>query len=192
MTNKIPFDDKAHSILTELLDNTEDWLVRRKLSEPRSANDRLCSDYIMTVSNIIWGSTFFVNSDERIGTEIYLEKLRGAKTKLRLPRTLRACADQMLRFPQMYFPKYLAVLRITYLSALPKLDDNSLLKLSGVVKLAAANLPGVRNDIRRELRRRGQDYDSVIVHDDTLECKLSRFSASLLPMTLDRTETEAD
>lgn len=179
MVKKFSFNDKAHSIITDLLDTTEDWLVRHEGCEPQLANDRIAYDYIMQCSGIIWGSTSFITADERIGTDIFISQLRGASSKLRSTRTRMACVTQLMQFPLIYFRNYLTVLRITFLRELPKLITRDLVMFSGIVKLAAANLPGVRSDIRRELRRRGENADALIVPDDTLERQLGRFKPEL-------------
>lgn len=178
--NKIAFDQKAHSILSELLDNTEDWLVRHKECEPQSANDRLAYDYIMRCSGVIRGATTFVANDERIGTQQFISDLRGASTKTRSIRSRTTTTAQLMKFPHIYFPNYLTVLQLTFLRELPNLKTRSIILLSGVVKLAAANLPGVRSDVRRELRRRGDERNALIVPDDTLERQLGRFEQGLL------------
>lgn len=180
MTNKIVFDDKAHSIISELLDNTEDWLVRHKKCEPQAANDRLAYDYIQRCADMIFGANVFLTNDERIATEFFMLELRGAKGKLRSARNRVACTAQLMQFQQLYFPNYQTVLRISFLSALSKIGDKNRFILSGLIKLASAKLPGVRNDLRRELRRLGYPYDALLVADDTLERQLEQFKPDLL------------
>jgi hypothetical protein len=59
--------------------------------------------------------------------------------------------------------------------------DNSVLigaGFNGILHLAAASLPGVREEVNRELRRRGLDYDAAKVPAAHLERRMRALGSS--------------
>ncbi|MBN8806652.1 MAG: hypothetical protein J0I47_00215 [Sphingomonas sp.] len=191
MTNDIQFNDKAHSIISDLLDRNEDRLVRNRDCEPERANDRLAYDYIMRCATMSRGATTFIFHDERVGTECFLFDLHGSLAKIRSKRNRVACTAQLMQFQRDYFPQYNSILRLTYLNELSKIDHRQNCILNGVIKLAAAKLPNVRSDIRRKLRSLGYGYDALLVADDTLERELARPRAGIFTISLDNTSESA-
>ena len=72
----------------------------------------------------------------------------------------------------LYFPNFYKLLTISYTTILHSAESLAELRNNGVLMLAAATLPGVRTEMRRELRRRGLPYEHLLVPDDVLSARL--------------------
>ncbi len=152
-----PFNDKAHAIVSEVLDAAEAWLVRTGKCEPPQTDDYLTMAYIKENGAFLEHAAVYLESEGRIAADLFLWALSNA---------LKGTAKTR------YFRNYHAILRQTYLQLLRTLPDVRAIDHNGVLKLAAATLPGVRTDIRRERRRRGADSDRLIVRDDTMNNRI--------------------
>ena len=175
------FNEKAHRLLSDMLDQTEARLVREGVCEPELASEYLTLRYIAACGEFIEHAAVYLESEERIAADLFLFDLAKGATKARFMRNAKACAVQLSRHTPLYFPDYHKLLRLAYLHALaaaPGLDE---LRRSGVLLLASATLPGVRSDVRRELRRRGATHDALLVPDDTVQALLGRGELTALP-----------
>ncbi len=163
-----PFDNRTHQVLRDALDGAEDHIVRTGKCEPQDATDYLTLLFIDTSSDFLDGGSALFQLEGNIVAEIFLEKVVRA-AKIRNNQVLmRKCATQLSLHTHLYFPNYYDLLTIAYLNVLATCEDLQRTIHSGVIKLAAADLPGVIVDIRREFRRRGLSYDCLIVTDSTL------------------------
>jgi len=162
------FNDKAHVILQDMLDYAEEKVVRLGLCQRADAVEYLALDYIRTCAEFLEHSTQYLESDERIGADLFLAKLAKGPLRARFERNKRMCALQLATNTRMYFPEYPKLLRLAMLHVIQSAADAQAVRWNGVVLLAAASLPNVRTDVRRELRRRGMDHDVTLVGDETL------------------------
>lgn len=167
------FDDRAHSIVSEVLDQAEDKLTRDGICVARDAAEYLALDYIKTCGDFFEHGAVYLENEERIGADLFLAKLPKGKLKARFERNARRCASQLSTHTPVYFPDYPKLLRLAYLHILANTTDLDAIRRSGVVMLASATLPGVLTDVRRELRRRGATWDRTIVLDAALERRIS-------------------
>jgi len=92
--------------------------------------------------------------------------LPTGKATARLNRRAKQRAVQLATHTRTYFPEYDGLLRQAYVHVLRSIEDASAIRLNGVVRLAAAKLPNVLTDVRRELRRRGFPFDVTLVADE--------------------------
>lgn len=168
------FNEKAHAILSDVFDQAEERLVRDSICPAPNASEYLALDYIKTCGDFIEHSVVYLENDERIGADLFLAKLPKGKLRPKFDRHAHKCAVQLSTHTHVYFPDYPKLLRLAYLHVLANTADLETIRRSGVLMLAAASLPGVRTDIRRELRRRGATWDRTIVCDDTLAVRLAR------------------
>jgi hypothetical protein len=173
------FNDKAHVILQDMLDYAEEKVVRLGLSERCNAVEYLALDYIKTCAEFIEHSTQYLENDERIGADLFLAKLAKGPLAARFERNKRMCALQLSTNTRMYFPEYPKLLRLAMMHVIQSAADAQAVRWNGVVLLAAASLPNVRTDVRRELRRRGMDYDVTLVGDATVARRIGRNSVFL-------------
>lgn len=161
--NIVGFNNRAHEVIIGVLDRAEEWMARNGICPAHLAEARLTSEYIDACASIIRGGIVYLAADERIGADIFLSKLGGAKFKRLSTRTQTMCAEQLSQHTHVYFPNYHTLLRFAYLHVLRSDCGPTPFYSHGVVLLAAAKLPGVITDIRRECRRRGLSYDRVLV-----------------------------
>ncbi len=167
------FDDKAHSIVQDLLDYGEERYVRDGLCTPANASEYLTLEYIATCRDFMSHAAQYLEADERIGADIFLAKLPRGNLKARYERNRDACARQLSSSTRLYFPHFEPLLRLALLHVLQSAKDAEAIRWNGVVLLAAASLPGVLTDVRRELRRRGLPYDVTLVADATAERRIA-------------------
>jgi hypothetical protein len=175
------FNEKAHRLLAEMLDEAEDRLLGMDVCEPQEADEYLTALYIRECGAFIEHSAVYLQNEERIAADLFLGKLPRRRTRQWSNRRMRICAVQLSTNTPVYFPKYHTMLRLAYLHVLNQTEDWQALRRSGILMLAAATLPGVRSDIRRELRRRGAAHISLIVPDDELQKRLGNMSLPQLP-----------
>ncbi|KTE13298.1 MULTISPECIES: hypothetical protein [unclassified Sphingopyxis] len=157
------FNNRAHEIISGVLDRAEDWIARNGVCPAHQADAHLTTKYIEACANIIRGGVVYLAADERIGADIFLSGLGDAKFKRLSPRTQTMCAEHLSHHTHVYFPNYHTVLRLAYLHVLRSACGQVPFHSHGVVLLAASTLPGVLSDVRRECRRRGLNYDRVLV-----------------------------
>jgi hypothetical protein len=175
------FNDMAHEYVRKILNIGEDRLLEGQIADPIEVEEYLCRFYIEQVGSIIQGASWFLQSDATAGAEIFLFKCIGCFTerphpirKYLTPTRLRACGNQLSFHTTTYFPRYRAILTQRYIEELHRPDNNVLVGAgwNGVLHLAAASLPGVREEINRELRRRGLRYDAAKVPAAHLERRM--------------------
>lgn len=174
------FNEKAHRLLSDMLDQTEARLVREGVCEPELASEYLTLRYIAACGEFIEHAAVYLESEERIAADLFLFDLAKGATKARFNRNAKACAIQLSRHTPVYFPNYHKLLRLAYLHILVEAQGLNELRRSGVLLLAAATLPGVRSDIRRELRRRGATHDALLVPDETVQALIDRANLTAL------------
>ena len=171
----IRFDRQAHEIIMELLNECSDALVRTGFCKADEVEELLCREYIKQVASILWGASFFVEDDANAAAEIFLSNLTGKPYSMgKHWRHSEACGRQLSHHTAYYFRRYHDILTQVYVERLHLVDDRQILGLNhdGVIQLAAASLPNVREEVRREMRRRGLNYDAVVVFDDDLSRRL--------------------
>ena len=170
--NEALFNDSAHEYVRKTLNIAEDKLLERQIEDPAEVEEFLCRLYIEQVASIISGASWFMQSDATAGAEIFLWKCLGGYTdnphpfrRRMTPTRLHACGNQLSFHTQYYFPRYPAILTQRYIEELQQPDNRVLIGAgwNGVLHLAAASLPGVREEVNRELRRRGLSYDAAKV-----------------------------
>jgi hypothetical protein len=170
------FDDKAHQMLSDMLDEAEDRLVGMNVCAPDEADEYLTAFYISECGIFLEHGAVYLPNEERIAADLFLAKLPRRRAKQWSNRRMRICAVQLSTNTHVYFPKYHKLLRLSYLRILAETDDWQTLRRSGMLMLAAATLPGVRSDIRRELRRRGADNLSLLVPNDVIQKRLGNMT----------------
>jgi hypothetical protein len=171
------FNDKAHVIVQDMLDYAEERLVRDGICTPANADEYLALNYIKTCGDFIQHSAQYLENEERIGADLFLAKLTTGALRSRFERNKRICALQLSANARLYFREYQNLLRLASLHVLQTAKDWQTIRWSGVVLLAAASLPGVLTDVRRELRRRGMTYDVTLVADATVQQRNATLSS---------------
>ncbi|MDX8513595.1 hypothetical protein [Mesorhizobium captivum] len=167
-----PFDNKAHEIIATILDDAAERLVREKICQARQADEYLTLAYIGACSSIIEHATAYLQVDETIGAGVFLERYSVGKNRQAFHHNDTRCSKQLATHPNVYFPDYLTILRLASLNTLNTISDVRSLRANGTLMLAAASLPGVATDIRRELRRRGLSFDPSLVPDDVMQKRI--------------------
>jgi hypothetical protein len=175
------FNENAHRLLADMLDEAEDRLVGMDVCEPQEADEYLTALYIRECGAFLEHGAVYLQNEERIAADLFLAKLPRRRARQWSNRRMRICAVQLSTNTHVYFPKYHMMLRLSYLHVLNQTEDWRALRRSGILMLAAATLPGVRSDIRRELRRRGASHISLIVPDDELQKRLGNLALPKLP-----------
>jgi len=185
--NEALFNDMAHEYVRKILNIAEDRLLERQITNPIEVEEYLCRFYIEDAGSHIQGATYFLQSDATLGAEFFLLKCVGGFTerphpirKYLSPTRLRACGNQLSFHTTTYFPRYRAILTQRYVEELQQPDDRVLVGagFNGILHLAAASLPGVREEMNRALRRRGLDYDAAKVPAAHLERRMRALGSS--------------
>lgn len=170
--NEALFNNMAHETVRQILNIAEDRLLQKQVSDPVEIEEFLCRAFIEQTAGIIQGGSWFLQSDATVGAEIFLLKcldtFTGKPHRMRrrlTPVKLETCGRQLSIHTLYYFPRFHAILTQRYIEELQQPDDAALVGASwnGVFHLAAASLPGVKEEINRELRRRGLGYDAAKV-----------------------------
>jgi hypothetical protein len=181
------FDDMAHEYVRKILNIAEDKLLERQIPNAIEVEEYLCRFYIEEAGGIIQGASWFLQSDATAGAEIFLLKCVGGFTekpdpirRLLTPNRLWACGNQLSFHTATYFPRYRVILTQRYVEELHQPNDRVLVGagFNGILHLAAASLPGVREEVNRELRRRGLDYDAAKVPAAHLERRMRALGSS--------------
>lgn len=131
------FNNKAHAIISEILDEEEMRLVRADICPSHEASEYLTLDYIKTCSEFLENGVMYLQNEEQLGSDIFLAKLARGKVKRHFDRNARACAEQLAAHTHVYFAEYLLTLRLTYLRILSETVDIEKVVRSGVLMLAA-------------------------------------------------------
>ena len=170
--NEALFDNRAHEIVRQVLNVAEDKLLEGQISDPFEVEEYLCRFFIEDAAGAIQGSSWFEQGEATSGAETFLLKCVGGFTDKphRMRRTLtpvklRTCGTQLSFHTPYYFPRYHAILTQRCIEELQQPDDAALIGAgwNGIFHLAAASLPGIKEEINRELRRRGLTYDAAKV-----------------------------
>lgn len=168
--NAFAFDDRLHATLAGLFDRAEEKLVAKGICQADRADEWLTVQYIRETGTVVWGGQVYLPVDEFIGADIFLSNIADAQFKRLSLKRRRSCARQLAMHTQVYFPQYNTMLRMAYLHVLRSTKGHDFeVTHDGIILLAAAKLPGVLSDIRRELRRRGSKCDHLLVCNDTIK-----------------------
>ena len=170
--NDALFNNSAHEPVRKILNIAEDRLLERQINYPVEVEEYLCRFFIEETASIIQGSSWFLQSDATEGAEIFLLKCLNSFTggahpiRRRLTATkLRACGTQLSFHTSYYFPRFHSILTQRYVEELHRPDGAALIGAghNGIFHFAAASLPGVKEEINRELRRQGLNHDAAKV-----------------------------
>lgn len=168
-----PLDERIEVFLSQVLDRTEARAVRNGRCKPEYADEYLTMRYIEATSNIIFGGAQYMRVDEVHGASIFLSRLGDGTFNRASTKRQSKCALQLVGHTHVFFPKYHAILKATFRHIIQSHCGHAYeLAHIGVIILAAATLPGARSEIRRELRRRGIEYDRGLVSDELMIEKL--------------------
>ncbi|MFC5738642.1 hypothetical protein [Sinirhodobacter huangdaonensis] len=168
------FDTKADVVIREIRNRCEDDLVRKNVCCIEDADEYLCRDYVRQVSSVVQGAQSFLPGDAVTGAEIFLSRMVGDYGMGKYWRFSERCGKQLSLYADYYFRCYYEVLSMMYVETMQAADDKQIIELAhnGTILLAAASLPGVVNELRREFRRRGLNYDRFLVANKDLDMRL--------------------
>jgi hypothetical protein len=175
-------DERAYSIVRNVVDYAEERLVRTGICAPENAARYLALDYIATCSSAIEHGTQYLESDERIGADLFLAKLPTGALKAQYHRNRKLCAAHLAAQPWLHFADYKPILRIAFLNAIRTIGDVRELRFSGVALLACGTFDDAPTDLRREFRRRGLSYDPTLIEAATLARRIGSGDAGLLAL----------
>lgn len=174
------FDSRAHEVLRAMFDQVEDTLIRNGICEPNETEDYLCRELIAQLATTTFGVCNFNQREAEIGAEIFLSGLRNIYSiPKRTAAFEKACARQLTYHLTYYFRDYHATMTKAFIE---RLQESTTAELGGYkhaafFQIAAATIPGVRDQIRREYRFRGLPAP-MLVGDRVLE---HRMKASRTP-----------
>lgn len=172
------FDHRAHGFVMNVFDIAEEALIESDLCSPYATNEYLTLLYIEEASCFLQNAQTFIDSEGKIAAEIFFDKLTNHQKTLKFRKHSRICGQQISTQPVLYFPRFYEILTKAYVDVLRTSSNLNSAMFHGTVLLAAATLPDVRLELRREFRRRGLGYDRLLVNDDLLA---SRMKVALLP-----------
>lgn len=175
-------DEKAYPIVANVVDYAEERLVRTGICSPENAARYLALDYIATCSSAIEHGTQYLESDERIGADLFLAKLPTGTLKAQYHRNRKRCAAHLAAQPSLHFPDYKPILRIAFLNAIRTIADVRELRFNGVALLACGTFDDAPTDLRREFRRRGLSYDPTLIEAATFARRIGTGDAGLLAL----------
>ncbi len=165
-------DAITHGRLMELFDMVEDELVGHNVYAQQEVRAYLTLKYIDLTASFLENCIAYLPAEEICAGEGFVLYLCEAAKAAKFKRHRRPMAQQLQAQTAMYFPRYDEMLTKKYQHVLRTTEDVMQLRFSGVIFLAAATLPGVREDIRCELRRKGLSYKVTLVLDKTLEQRM--------------------
>jgi len=174
-TQPQPFNEKAHSILANVFDAAEAWLIRHGVCRPEETGKYLTMLFIKESGEFLEHASFYTESEGRLAAGLFLHRLPKGRMKAQYMRHRRICDIQLHWHTHYYFRDYYPILQQTYLNLLRRLPDLPAIDRNGVLMLAARTLDGAKADINRERRMRGADSDRNIVADDTMYRSLAHF-----------------
>jgi hypothetical protein len=155
-----------------IVNDTADRVCELEGCELHIAEDMLCRSYIAVSASVMDNSSWFLQGEAESGAEIWLLKVcgdflkePGQKRRIATGPRLRSCGRQLSFYTAMYFPRYPDVLTQMFNERLRSLNGESIkhINLDGILKLAAADLPNVQDEIRRHARRLGVTCPGNIV-----------------------------
>ena len=156
------FDDRAHRVVAELLDAAEGRLIRTGQCSVANVSDYLTLAYIKEAAGLLEYGTVYLDGDGRNAADIFMSKLAFGAVATKYHRDSRRYARHLQQNERIYFPNMPNLLRLAYLNLMQSDCELNQLLHSGLLTLAARSLPNVAIDIRRELRRRGLQYDRTL------------------------------
>lgn len=183
------FNSKAHETVRKIIDIAEDRLLEGQIEDPIEVEEFLCRFYIKEVADIVQGASWFMQGEATAGARSFLMKCLGGFSSRPHPlyRRLKGlhlwdCGNQLSFHTHYYFHRFSAILTQCYIEELHKPDNQVLTGAghNGLFHLAAASLPGVREQINRELRRRGLPYDAAHVPVRHLERRMRALDVQAL------------
>ncbi|WP_101342361.1 hypothetical protein [Cereibacter azotoformans] len=177
----MPFDHIMHERLSLLFEAVEDMLIEQGVCNPSETNEYLTALYIREVSTFMSGASYYLDAEERVAGWIFIHTLTAHSRTKRFRKYCRELGHHISTHTTVYLPRYHEMLTKAYLEVLHTVKDLRTVALHGTILLAAATLPGLRTDLRREFKRRGLEYDKLIVPDDVLA---RRMKAGLHPSKL--------
>ena len=177
------FNHRAHGFVMSVFDIAEDVLIENNVCCPHETNEYLTHFYIEEASCFLRHAQIYMQDEGRIAAEIFFAKLTNHRRASKFKKHSRICGQQISMQPVLYFPRFYELLTKAYVDVLRTTDDLKSAMFDGTVLLAAATLPDVRLELRREFRRRGLTYDRLLVADDELAARLR---AALLPSDLSK------
>lgn len=186
-TQPQPFNERAHGIVGDMIEAAELALIRNGVCQPTETDMHLTMDYIRQCGSFHEAAQVYMENDGRLASGIFLWRLsQASKAQLRAKyhRNWRICEVQLHWHAHYYFPMYLRTLREVSLKLLHNLPTLTAIDQNGVLRLAMANLPNVLRDVRRERRRRGADWDKLLIDDGVADRRIthiqSQFSDDML------------
>lgn len=166
------FDSKSHELLTLLFDAAEEKLVSRGVCQSTEASFLLTMAYIKECGEFLENGIAFLKSEGVAASWMFIGNLAGSIGFKRIGRRDYQCAQQLLMHSALYFPEFYKALTVCYANKLQAAKDANEIQSSGILMMAAAMLPGARTELRRELRRRGLNYDRTLAPDDVMRLRL--------------------
>lgn len=176
-----PFDHITHERLSLLFEAVEDVLIGEGVCSPSETNEYLTALYIREVGAFMSYASCYLDDEERAIGRNFIHDLTSLASTKRFRKYHRELGTHLATHTTVYFPRYHEMLTKAYLDVLHTVEDLQTVMFDGVIMLAAATLPGLRTDLRREFKRRGLDYDKLLVPDDVLS---RRMKAGLHPSKL--------
>lgn len=176
------WNQKAHQYLTALLNDAEDWAVQDAHCVAIEAHEFWTVEYIQVHGSIQKHASWYVESEERIGANIFLSNIRKSKIGRKLGRMPKGTAEQLMRFPTVYFPNFVPILQIEFLRLLKTAENPDQIAWHGIARMAAAYISGAQNDLDRELRRRGIGTHPRLANEHIRTLKQTRIEQSGLMM----------
>jgi hypothetical protein len=174
------WNQKAHQYLTALLNDAEDWAVRDARCVAIEAHEFWTVEYIQVHGSIQKYASWYVESEERIGADVFLSNIRKSKIGRKLGQMPKGTAEQLMRFPTVYFPNFVPILQIEFLRLLRTAEGTDQIAWHGIARMAAAYISGAQNDLDRELRRRGSGIHPRLANDNIRTLKQNRIYQSEL------------
>ena len=156
------FNRNAHELVQGIVNDAADRVCDLEGCELDIAEDMLCRSYIAVSAGAMDNSSWFLQGEAESGAEIWLLNIcgdllkePGQKRRISTGARLRSCGRQLSFYTAMYFPRYPDVLTQMFKERLHSADLEKMkhINLDGVLKLAAADLPNVDEEIRRQARR---------------------------------------
>jgi hypothetical protein len=184
LENLASFNHRAHGFVMNVFDIVEETLIENDLCSPYATNEYLTLLYIEEASCFLRNAQTYIDSEGKIAAEIFFGRLTNHRRASKFKKHSRICGQQISMQPVLYFPRFYEILTKAYVDVLRTSSDLNAAMFSGTVLLAAATLPDVRLELRREFRRRGLRYDRLLVKDDVMA---TRLKAALLPSGLSKT-----
>lgn len=171
-----PFDDKAHQIVGAMLE-----AVMQKMDGRCDPEFELTWDYIERCESYASHTLFYSEFDRMHASQSLLGSMRPAvpaNIRARYDRYHRQCALQLSWYSSVYFAEFHPILRMVTLAVLASAPTLQHLKWSGILRLALAELPNIEIDIRREIRRRGGQFEPNFILNETKYRRIEHYKKS--------------